>query len=212
MLSRIAAYRLKLNRTVPFCTNAYNHDYRVAMENENHNGTGNERQSSLKYKTQGEHFLSTKSASERSTSSYVEKIEVLSPSNLVGSVNVSENLKDMSRDRLGQWPTESESEMSGQGLDRLRNGRFNKVSKINPINYAPKQKQKQSKQSMENRKEKVKNEQCQCRWRNCVSRLRCAYVRNGKSMTRMNRNRTIQKCNTTSDEQSQKFHIHREIS
>lgn len=127
MLSRIATYRLKLKLTVPFC-NAYNHNYRVAMENENHNGTGNERQSSLKYKTQGEHFLSTKPASERSTSSHVEKIEVLSPSNLVGSVKVSENLKDMSRDRLGQWPTESESEMSGQGLDRLRNGRFNKVS------------------------------------------------------------------------------------
>lgn len=145
MLSRIATYRLKLNLTVPFCTNAYNHDYRVAMENENHNGTGNERQSSLKYKTQGEHFLSTKPASERSTSSYVEKIEVLS--NLVGSVKVSENLEDMSRDRLGQWPTESESEMSGQGLDRLRNGRFNKVSLNKSNKLRTKSKQKKNNQS-----------------------------------------------------------------
>lgn len=33
-------------------------------------------------------------------------------------------------DRLGQWPTESDSEIAGNlsGLDRLRNGRYNKVS------------------------------------------------------------------------------------
>lgn len=39
------------------------------------------------------------------------------------------NREKMSSDRLGQWPTESDSETPGNlsGLDRLRNGRFNKV-------------------------------------------------------------------------------------
>lgn len=55
----------------------------------------------------------------------------------------------MSSDRLGQWPVESDSEIAGNlsGLDRLRNGRFNKVSEnlifltkkrttfIKPVNY-----------------------------------------------------------------------------
>lgn len=38
-------------------------------------------------------------------------------------------LKVMSeqRDRLGQWPQESESEFTRQGLQRLKNGRLNKV-------------------------------------------------------------------------------------
>jgi hypothetical protein len=117
--------RYKVNA---FCT-SFNRNidhYRVAMENENHNGTGNDQ---FKYKTQSENFLSTKQTSERSTSSFVENIEVLSPSKLVDSCRRTEMSSEMSRDRLGQWPTESESEMSGQGLQRLRNGRFNKVSK-----------------------------------------------------------------------------------
>ena len=39
------------------------------------------------------------------------------------------------RDRLGQWPFESESEITGQGLQRLKNGRFNKVSEKNCIKF-----------------------------------------------------------------------------
>lgn len=120
--------RQKINvNVISFCSTLNNHDFRVSMENnENHNGTMNDQH--FKYKTQGEHFLSTKQTSERSTSSYVENIQVLPPSKLVGSVKVSGKTAEMSSDRVGQWPTESESEMSGAGLDRLRNGRYNKVS------------------------------------------------------------------------------------
>lgn len=132
MLSRVIRVQCQYPRfnVNAFCT-SFNRSidhFRVAMENENHNGTGNDQ---FKYKTRGENFLSTKQTSERSTSSFVENIEVLSPSKLLGSCSrLTEKSSEMSMDRLGQWPTESESEMSGQGLQRLRNGRFNKVSKI----------------------------------------------------------------------------------
>jgi hypothetical protein len=39
------------------------------------------------------------------------------------------------RDRLGQWPFESDTEIAGamSGLNRLKNGRFNKVMKTKKI-------------------------------------------------------------------------------
>ncbi|XP_058443206.1 NADP-dependent malic enzyme isoform X2 [Malaya genurostris] len=42
--------------------------------------------------------------------------------------NISTNMSESSRDRLGQWPAESDAEVAGgvPGFARLRNGRFNK--------------------------------------------------------------------------------------
>jgi hypothetical protein len=107
------------------CSNSSSHLNRVA-ENENHRGTENE---NFKYKTQAsENFLSSNQIAERLTS-FVEKIEILSPPTTTEIVkNPTETMSEVSRDRLGQWPLESESEMAGQGLQRLKNGRFNKVS------------------------------------------------------------------------------------
>lgn len=98
---------------------------RVAVENENHTATSNEQ---FKYKpTKEENFLSTQRNGERLTS-YVEKIQVLStPTDFVKSQ--ANTMSEVSKDRLGQWPIESEAELQGQGLQRLKNGRFNKVSR-----------------------------------------------------------------------------------
>lgn len=94
-----------------------------AVENENHNATNNEH---FKYKTPAsENFLSSNQNAERSTS-FVEKIQVLSSTEFLK--NRPDTMSEVSRDRLGQWPFESESELPGQGLQRLKNGRFNKVS------------------------------------------------------------------------------------
>lgn len=101
--------------------NIDNH-FRV-VENENHSATSNEQ---FKYKTQAsENFLSSNLNAERLTS-FVEKIQVLPPTEFVK--NQPETMSEVSRDRLGQWPVESEAELSGQGVQRLKNGRFNKVS------------------------------------------------------------------------------------
>jgi hypothetical protein len=81
---------------------------------------------SFKYKTQAnENFLSQNQTVGQNTS-VVEKIQVLSSTELK---NQKSEVMCEARDRLGQWPTESESEITGYGLQRLRNGRFNKVSK-----------------------------------------------------------------------------------
>lgn len=97
-------------------------DFRV-MENENHDATSNEQ---FKYKTQAsENFLSSNLNAERLTS-FVEKIQVSPPTEFVK--NQHDTMSEVSKDRLGQWPLESESELAGQGLQRLKNGRFNKVS------------------------------------------------------------------------------------
>lgn len=94
-----------------------------AVENENHDASNEQ----FKYKTTqtSENVFSQRANVERSTT-FVEKIQVLSsPTEFV---NNHKTMSDVSRDRLGQWPVESESELSGQGLQRLKNGRFNKVS------------------------------------------------------------------------------------
>lgn len=94
-----------------------------AVENENHDASNEQ----FKYKTTqtNENVFSQRANVERSTT-FVEKIQVLSsPTEFVKN---HKTMSDVSRDRLGQWPVESESELSGQGLQRLKNGRFNKVS------------------------------------------------------------------------------------
>lgn len=107
-----------------YCTNLnINNNFRPA-ENENHNAMSNEQ---FKYKTTAsENFLSTSRNAERLTS-FVENIQVLSPTEFVK--NSTETMSEVARDRLGQWPVESESELEGQGMQRLKNGRFNKVSR-----------------------------------------------------------------------------------
>lgn len=112
-----------LGQHLRYCTKAnVNNNFRP-VENENHNAMSNEH---FKYKTTpSENFLSTSRTAERLTS-FVENIQVLSPTELVK--NPFETMSDVARDRLGQWPVESESELAGQGLQRLKNGRFNKVS------------------------------------------------------------------------------------
>lgn len=99
-----------------------NNHFRV-VENENHDTTSNEQ---FKYKTQAsENSLSSNRNAERLTS-FVEKIQVISPTKI--NKNQPDTMSEVARDRLGQWPIESESELPGQGLQRLKNGRFNKVS------------------------------------------------------------------------------------
>lgn len=96
--------------------------FRVVVENENHQAMNNGEH--FKYKQASENFLSSHQNAERSTS-FVEKIQVLStPTDLAKPATMSE----VAKDRLGQWPIKSESEMAGQGVQRLKNGRFNKVS------------------------------------------------------------------------------------
>lgn len=110
------------------CTNLnINNNFRVAVavENENHRANENEK---FKYKNQAsENFLSSNQIAERLTS-FVEKIEIIPSPTTEFVKNQPETMSEVSRDRLGQWPLESESELSGQGLQRLKNGRFNKVS------------------------------------------------------------------------------------
>lgn len=98
--------------------------FRVAVENENHDAMSNEH---FKYKTPAsENFLSSNRNAERLTS-FVETIQVLSTPEQFEKIQ-RDTMSEVSRDRLGQWPLESESELPGQGLQRLKNGRFNKVS------------------------------------------------------------------------------------
>lgn len=97
--------------------------FRVAVENENHQAMNNGEH--FKYKQASENFLSSHQNAERLTS-FVEKIQVLStPPDSVKPSTMSE----VAKDRLGQWPIKSESELAGQGVQRLKNGRFNKVSR-----------------------------------------------------------------------------------
>lgn len=98
-------------------------NYFRAVEYENHSATNNEH---FKYKTQAsENFLSSSQNGERLTS-FAEKNQVSSPTKFVKNLPVT--MSEVSRDRLGQWPSESESELPGQGLQRLKNAQFNKVS------------------------------------------------------------------------------------
>lgn len=115
----------QLGKFMRYCTNLNpNNNFRIAVENENQQAMSNDQ---FKYKTPAnENFLSSSQTAERLTS-FVENIQVLSPTQLVK--NPSETMSEVARDRLGQWPLESESEMAGQGLQRLKNGRFNKVSR-----------------------------------------------------------------------------------
>ncbi|KAL7021929.1 hypothetical protein ACKWTF_012072 [Chironomus riparius] len=77
----------------------------------------------FKYKTQtNENFLSQNQTPGQNTT-VVEKIQVLSSTELK---NQKSEVMCETRDRLGQWPIESESEITGYGLQRIRNGRFNK--------------------------------------------------------------------------------------
>lgn len=48
----------------------------------------------------------------------------------VCNFSTTSNMSETSRDRLGQWPAESDGEVAGgvSGFARLHNGRFNKVS------------------------------------------------------------------------------------
>jgi hypothetical protein len=127
MLSKLKFNNFKsLEMCVRQCTNLnLNNNFRVAVENENHRATNTENEK-FKYKTQAsENFLSSNQIAERLTS-FVEEVKILSPTTEI--VNHPETMSEVSRDRLGQWPTESESELAGQGLQRLKNGRFNKVS------------------------------------------------------------------------------------
>lgn len=104
--------------------NSLNHFRAVENSNENHAIHHEIVDEKFKYKsTQSDNFLSH---SPNTTSATATEIEFLTSTN-----NISQLAKmnsEVSRDRLGQWPMESESELSGQGLLRLKNGRFNKVS------------------------------------------------------------------------------------
>ncbi|KAG5671376.1 hypothetical protein PVAND_001577 [Polypedilum vanderplanki] len=94
----------------------------VATENGNENHDVMSNSERFKYKTQtNENFLSQNQTTEPNTS-FVEKITILSPFGL----NTKSNIMSESRDRLGQWPVESEAELTGQGLQRLKNNHYNK--------------------------------------------------------------------------------------
>lgn len=123
MLSKLKFNSKPLLSCIRQCTNLnINNNFRVAVENENHRANENEK---FKYKTEAsKNFLSSNRVAEFATT-FVEKIEILSPEFVK---NPPETMSEVSRDRLGQWPLASESELVGQGLQRLKNGRFNKVS------------------------------------------------------------------------------------
>jgi hypothetical protein len=123
MLSKLKFSQTQLRSLLHrYCTNLnINKNFRV-VENENHDAMSNEQ---FKYKRTNENFLSSTENAERLTS-FVENIQILSPKEFVK--NQSETMSEVARDRLGQWPMDSESELAGQGLQRLKNGRFNKVS------------------------------------------------------------------------------------
>lgn len=134
MLSKIKFNNQQLKSYVTYCSTItnpnINNRFRVAQENENENHDVMRNSERFKYKTQtNENFLSQNHSTEQNTS-VVKNIQVFSTSDLVK--NISEKMSE-SRDRLGQWPFESESEIAGQGLQRLKNGRFNKVCANNFI-------------------------------------------------------------------------------
>jgi hypothetical protein len=131
MLSKVTFHR-QLTSLRYYCSSSSNitnlnvhpKPFRVATENENENHTVMSNSERFKYKTQAtENFLSQNHTADRNTS-VVEKIQVLSPFEFN---NTKSNTMSEHRDRLGQWPVESESEIAGQGLHRIKNGRFNKV-------------------------------------------------------------------------------------
>jgi hypothetical protein len=124
MLSKFNPARSQLTTSiVRLMCSAPPHPFRVAVENENHDAmrmNGSER---YKYKTQpNENSFSENHTLETNSRTVVEKIQVISSSDL--------SADKMNRDVNTQWPIESESELAGQGLTRLRNGRFNKVRKL----------------------------------------------------------------------------------
>lgn len=99
------------------------------IENENHAENQYNGGEHFKYKTkkQTENLLSEQKFTDGQTSSTIEKIQIIS-SDFVK--NQLETMSEVSRDVMGQWPIESESELAGQGQARLKNGRFNKVRAI----------------------------------------------------------------------------------
>lgn len=122
MLSKLKLSQYHLQSAVRLMCSAAPTNFRVAVENENENHdamrmNGSER---YKYKTQTHTSFSQNHTLVEDTS-VVEKIQVLS------SVQAQQK---MNRDTNTQWPIESESELAGQGLDRLKNGRFNKVRAV----------------------------------------------------------------------------------
>ena len=127
MLSKVNFHQ-PLKSYVRYCSinlNLNNKPFRVATENENENHDAMKNSERFKYKTQtNENFLSQNHTVGQNTS-VVEKIQVLSSSELK---NLKSEIMSEARDRLGQWPIESDSEITGYGLQRLRNARYNKVS------------------------------------------------------------------------------------
>ena len=83
----------------------------------------------------------TTNVDANTTAATATEIEFLKSSDIISQL--AKMNSEVSRDRLGQWPMESESELSGQGLLRLKNGRFNKVSE----NFKVKQNNEKIKQS-----------------------------------------------------------------
>lgn len=122
MLSKFKLSQNNLKSAVRLMCSVAPNNYRVAVENENENHdamrmNGSER---YKYKTHTtENSFSQNRPLVEDTSSVVEKIQVLSTAQI-----------KMNRDTNTQWPIESESELAGQGLARLKIGRFNKVRKM----------------------------------------------------------------------------------
>lgn len=128
MLSKINFHQPLKSYVKRYCSinlNLNNKPFRVATENENENHDAMRNSERFKYKTQANENLLSQTQTVGQNTSIVEKIQVLSPTE---SKNQKSEVMCETRDRLGQWPMESESELTGYGLQRLRNGRFNKVS------------------------------------------------------------------------------------
>lgn len=115
-----------------YCLNRFR---AVENNNENHAIHHEIVDEKFKYKsTQSDNFLSHTTNVEHNTTATATEIEFLKSTDIISQL--AKMNSEVSRDRLGQWPLESESELSGQGLLRLKNGRFNKVSgKFTKINF-----------------------------------------------------------------------------
>lgn len=132
MLSKINLHH-QLKSCVRYCSiNINNKPFRVAAENENENQNVMRNGERFKYKTQQNENILSQNHTVGQNTSVVEQIQVLSSSE---SKNLKSGIMSETRDRLGQWPFESESEITGQGLQRLKNGRFNKVSEKSCIKF-----------------------------------------------------------------------------
>lgn len=115
--------------------NSLNRFRAVENSNENHAIHHEIVDEKFKYKsTQSDNFLShTTNVDGNTTAATATEIEFLKSTDIISQL--AKMNSEVSRDRLGQWPLESESELSGQGLLRLKNGRFNKVSEKFPRKF-----------------------------------------------------------------------------